>query len=51
MMEDSLIILWWAFSVVWVGYVVFLVGVSGQQKRIGEQIRQIRVRLQSVEKR
>ena len=50
-MEDSLAILWYAFSVVWVGYVVFLVTVSGQQKRIGEQIRQIRTRLESVGKR
>jgi hypothetical protein len=50
-MEDSLNLLWYAFSAAWVAYLVFVLAVSARQKRIWEQIRDIRVRLESAAKR
>jgi hypothetical protein len=47
-METSLTILWYAFSIAWIGYLVFLVGVSGQQRRIWRLIRGVRERLQGA---
>lgn len=49
-METSLTILWYAFSIAWIGYLVFLVAASGQQKRIWELIRGVRQRLEGESK-
>jgi hypothetical protein len=50
-MENSLYLLWFAFSAAWIGYLIFILRVSAGQKRIGEQIRGIRARLQGAAKR
>jgi hypothetical protein len=47
-METSLTILWYAFSIAWIGYLVFLVAASGQQKRIWQLIRGVRERLEEA---
>lgn len=50
-MEESLNLLWYVFSAAWIAYVVFMVFVSAGQKRIWEQLRNVRERLQSAAKR
>ena len=50
-MEDSLKLLWYAFSAAWVAYLVLMLLVSARQKRIWEQIRDVRARLGSAAKR
>ena len=47
-MEDSLKLLWYTFSAAWIGYLVFIVSVAARQKRIWEQIRGVRARLQQA---
>jgi hypothetical protein len=48
--EDSLKLLWYVFSGAWIAYLAFVLLVSARQKRIWEQIREIRARLESVAK-
>jgi hypothetical protein len=43
--EDSLKLLWYVFSAAWIAYLVFVLSVSARQKRIWEQIRDLRTRL------
>jgi hypothetical protein len=49
-MEDSLKLLWCVFSVAWIAYMIFVVLVSRGQKRIWQQIRDVRARLQGAAK-
>ena len=49
-MEESLKTLWYAFSAAWIVYLAFILSVSARQKRILEQIRGLRARLQKAAK-
>jgi hypothetical protein len=44
-LEDSLRILWYAFSAAWLLYLAFVVSLSSRQRQIWEQLRDLRARL------
>jgi hypothetical protein len=49
-MEPSLKLLWYVFSAAWIAYMIFVLLVSKGQKRIWQQIRDVRAQLQNIAK-
>jgi len=48
---EELELLWYSFSAAWIAYLVFVLTVSARHKRIWQQIRDVRARLESAARR